>query len=479
MAPAPGSGEEPLSLVASIAANSSGYLFVGTYPISGAGRVRIITPSGSLTSIKNSDGTPFPFTQGDDYDQGVFAMAVAPDGDLLIGSLTQMFEFDAASPFIPPPPPRMVLDGFKGLYGIAAHPDGRVFLADSGNNKLFVAKENPQDDTWSKEVFAGSGATYEPGDRNVFDGAGTAATFDQPSGLALDAARGVLYVSDSAANLVRVVDLATKMVITLAGDAATTRVHTTLPGPSAGFSDGVGTAVRLQAPLGLTLDAVGNLFIVDELGTNPNLPNKEGGGVRLLSGKDVYTVAGSPDHGTVNGPGDIARFNYPTSIATLPVASFGKPAGTMLILDGWPIRKRAWHRFPPQPPAALPAPPPHHHHAPSPLPPSSPLPSFPNTVRTISCTGMPVPPAPPAPPSSNTALAAPVATILLSTGFGLLALAAAVGALVAWKTGALCFAPKGTGAPQAALRAPGTPNAAAWGEGANVSPNPLASLNTV
>ena len=100
----------------------------------------------------------------------------------------------------------------------------------------------------------------------------------------------------------------------------------------------------------------------------------------------------------------------------------------------------------------------------------------------MTCTDMPIPsapPAPPAPPSSNTALAAPVATILLSTGFGLLALAAAVGAIVAWKTGALCFAPKGTGAPQAALRAPGSPNAAAWGEGANVSPNPLASHSTV
>jgi DNA-binding beta-propeller fold protein YncE len=245
---------------------------------------------------------------GDDYDQGVFAMAVAPDGDLLICSLTQFYEWPAASPVISTEPD-MVLDGFKGLYGIAVHPDGRVFLADSGHNQLFVAVENPQDDTWSKQVFAGSGATYPVNERNVFDGVGTAASFDQPSGLALDAARNVLYVSDSAANLVRVVDLTTKNVTTLAGNVTSAKAHTALPGPNAGFNDGTGLAVRFQAPLDLTLDAAGNVFLLDELGTNPNLPST-GGGVRLLSGQNVYTVAGSPDHGAINGPGAAARFTY-------------------------------------------------------------------------------------------------------------------------------------------------------------------------
>ena len=88
----------------------------------------------------------------------------------------------------------------------------------------------------------------------------------------------------------------------------------------------------------------------------------------------------------------------------------------------------------------------------------------------MNCTGMPQPPPPPPPPSSNTAIAGPVATILLSTGGGLIALVAAVGAFVAWKTGALCFAPKGT--PQAA-------EVVAWGEGASPNPLRVTSLNTV
>ena len=358
VAPPPAGGpEEPLSLLLSVATNSSGYVFVGTAASAGVGRVRIITPDGALATIRDSGstGAPFSFMAGDDYDQGVFAMAVAPDGDILICSLTQMYEFDAAAS---DEPPEMVLDGFSGLYGIAVHPDGRIFLANSYNNTIYVAKED-SDDEWSKEVFAGSGATYSLGARNVFDGVGTAATFDQPSGLALDALRGVLYVSDSAANLVRAVNLATKVVTTLAGDAATALAHSGLPGPNAGFSDGMGTAVRFQAPLGLTLDAAGNVFIVDELGSSPVQVNKEGGGVRLLSGKDVYTVAGSPEHGTANGPGDVALFNYPTGIATLPVASFGKPAGTMLIVDGVTFKKRAWpcSFCPPAPSRPLPGPP--------------------------------------------------------------------------------------------------------------------------
>ena len=238
----------------------------------------------------------------------------------------------------------MVLDGFMELYGIAVHPDGRVFLADSGKNQLFVAKKDPQDRTWSKQVFAGSGASFAVGVPNVLDGEGTDASFDQPCGLALDVARGVLYVSDSAANLVRAVDLATKKVTTIAGDAAAARAHTgTSPGPNAGpnagFSDGTGVAVLLQAPVSLTLDTAGNIFIVDQLGTKDKPAS--GGGVRLLSGKNMYTVAGSPDHGAINGPGAAARFALATSITTLPVASNGVPAGTMLIVDGFPLRKRA------------------------------------------------------------------------------------------------------------------------------------------
>ena len=47
----PIAGEDQLSLVASVVANSSGYQFVGT--LANNGIVRIITPSGQLASIKD------------------------------------------------------------------------------------------------------------------------------------------------------------------------------------------------------------------------------------------------------------------------------------------------------------------------------------------------------------------------------------------------------------------------------------------
>ena len=398
--------------------------------------------------------TQFVFEAGPSYEQGVYSLGVAPDGDLLIGTLTQMYEWPAASPTISENP-AMVLDGFDGLYGIAVHPDGRVFLSDTGKGVIWVAKEEAEEDTWSKEVLVGRQATFAVGERNAFDGVGTAATFDQPDGLALDAQRGMLYVADSSANLVRVVYLDTKTVVTLVGDVSTARRHNDSPpggpngppGPNAGFTDGVGLAVRFQGPSGLALDALGNAFLIDQLGTPlaPQAGGPTGGGVRLVSGQQVFTVAGSPSHGNVNGAGSAARFNSPTYITTLPVASNGMAAGTQVIVDGFPTRK----------------------------------------LRTMVCTGMPTPsfpppPAPPAPPAANPTIATPVATILLSTGGGFIALIAIVGTLVAWKTGALCFAAKGTGAPQATLLTPVRPiEVVAWGEGANVSPNParVASLN--
>jgi hypothetical protein len=459
--------EMELSNEASVAINASGYVFVGTFAAQGGGFVRIITPGGSLASIRGATGGPYSFVAGTDYDQGVFAMAFAADGDLLIGTLTQMYEWPASSSTISARNPDMELDGFDGLYGIAAHPDGRAFLADSGKGIIYVAKEDAVEEDWTKEVFVGRQQGAVPdGTPNIADGVGTAATFDKPAALAIDAARNVLYVADGAANLVRVVRLDTKLVTTLAGDPATAKAHSSVPGLNVGSLDGVGAAVRFRSPVGLTVSAAGNVFVTDMFNN----------GIRLVEPPDgtTFTVAGStyPFHGKENGPGANARFFNPDGIATMPIAANSLAAGAMVIADSG-NQARAWARGPPQTTHFLPPPP-----FTAPTPPHTP----PCAVRVMTCADMPIPsapPAPPAPPSSNTALAAPVATILLSTGFGLLALAAAVGAIVAWKTGALCFAPKGTGAPQAALRVPGSPNAAAWGEGAYVSPNPLASHSTV
>ena len=80
-------------------------------------------------------------------------------------------------------------------------------------------------------TIAGSGT---PGHA---DGAGTAAQFDNPTGLALSGT--TLYVADASNNRIRAIDLANKAVSDIAGDGTT------------GNTNGIGTAARLTRPNGI------------------------------------------------------------------------------------------------------------------------------------------------------------------------------------------------------------------------------------
>jgi DNA-binding beta-propeller fold protein YncE len=94
---------------------------------------------------------------------------------------------------------------FYGPAGIVT--DGTdVYVADSGNHlirKIVIA-------TGAVTTVAGTAGTA-----GSTDGTGTAAKFSFPIGLALDAANGILYVSDQGYTKVRVIVLSTGAVTTL------------------------------------------------------------------------------------------------------------------------------------------------------------------------------------------------------------------------------------------------------------------------
>jgi sugar lactone lactonase YvrE len=137
------------------------------------------------------------------------------------------------------------------------------------------------------------------------DGPLEMATFNTPSGLAFT--DGQLYLTDTENHSVRKIDLAQKMVTTVAG---------TFEQP--GQTDAVGTDARFQEPEGLALDGAGNLYIAD---TDNNTIR-----VMALATGAVSTVAGSPRmSGFVNGVGDVVRFNKPKAL------SFGN--GTLYVVD--------------------------------------------------------------------------------------------------------------------------------------------------
>ena len=152
----------------------------------------------------------------------------------------------------------------------------------------------PQNDVETVVVVS----TLAGGKRGFADGQGSAARFDSPRGIAIDAA-GTLYVVDQGNYCIR------KMtpdgeVSTLAGGG--------LAGGERGFADGQGRAARFSSPCGIAIDAAGNLYVADKYNHSIRKVTPDG---------EVSTLAGGGDEGggCADGEGSVARFEYPSDIA--------------------------------------------------------------------------------------------------------------------------------------------------------------------
>lgn len=166
------------------------------------------------------------------------------------------------------------------LTGLAMDVAGNLFAA--GGNKILQI--NP---AGAVTVLAGNGTA------GFSDGAGLQAGFNGPTGLAVDLA-GNIYVADQANNKIRMVTPA-GVVTTVAGSGAT------------GYADGTGAAAVFNRPAGVTLDAMGNIYVTDA--GNNRIRKVAPGGV-------VTTLAGSGAAGSNDGAGDAASFNRPYGIMT-------------------------------------------------------------------------------------------------------------------------------------------------------------------
>jgi len=94
------------------------------------------------------------------------------------------------------------------------------------------------------------------GEEGFADGVGSAARFNMPRGIAIDAA-GNLYVADMWNHRIRKVT-PNGEVSTLAGSGATGHKN-------GGFADGLGNAARFNEPLDVAIDKAGNLYVADSL----------------------------------------------------------------------------------------------------------------------------------------------------------------------------------------------------------------------
>ena len=123
---------------------------------------------------------------------------------------------------------------------------GTVFVADRNNNKIRVISPNG-----TVTTVAGGSTTGTAG--GFIDGVGTAALFNLPRVVAVDAS-GTVFVGDVVNHRIRAI-LLNGTVTTLAGGATT--------GNSSGSDNGVGTAALFLNPSGVAVDASGTVFVAD------------------------------------------------------------------------------------------------------------------------------------------------------------------------------------------------------------------------
>jgi sugar lactone lactonase YvrE len=160
---------------------------------------------------------------------------------------------------------------FNGPIGIAIAPDGRIFVSDTYNDRIRVIGVDGIVTT-----LAGSG---QPG---ANDGIAEGASFDTPTGLAVDA-RGLLHVADTGNRAVRVVDL-----------------HGQVTTPAWAYGDG------FFRPLGVAVGPDDELYVADEGGRIVAI--RPDGAIRMIAGNSV---------GFRDGSGATAQFRRPSGIALL------------------------------------------------------------------------------------------------------------------------------------------------------------------
>ena len=318
-------------LLLAIAGAISGYLLYRRRPLP--------TPVGWRAHVSTiaGDGSPVLRDGKQSGFSDPFGVAIAKDGTIYVADAGESNRIRKISPEGNVTTLAGGGEGFGDGVGLSAlfntpsalalGPDGNLFVADTGNNR--IRKITPEGQV---TTVAGDGTA------GYVDGPVAKAQFNGPIGLAVSQG-GDIYVADTYNDVIR--------MITTEGEV------TTIAGAGApGYADGEQKAARFDTPCGIVI--VNNTLIVADTGNDLLRRVSAEGNVTTLSvsvqnlsspiglavSHDNYLYVTeldrarvlqiAPDGGTRvvagDGPGfadgsDTARFNQPTSIAIGPIAN--------------------------------------------------------------------------------------------------------------------------------------------------------------
>lgn len=282
-----------LNLPSAIAFDTAGNLYVADL---GNSRIRAISSNGTISTVA---GNGSPGTLGDNgpaIQAQVSPLAVAVDtqGNLYISTLDfHIRKVDAngtittiagtGSPGYGGDNGPAKLATIGQVPAMICDAKGDLYLADPDNGYVRMI-----DTAGIIHPVAGSGEFGY-----IDDYIPAAAAVMSPDGLALDSSGNDLYISDTTLNAVRVVDLTSTLIHSVAGNDI------------AGFlgDGGMPLLAELNSPAGVALDSSNDIYVADFLNRR----------VRKVAGNLITTVAGTSNGD--GGPATSAFLNFPEGLA--------------------------------------------------------------------------------------------------------------------------------------------------------------------
>jgi hypothetical protein len=304
-----GLGAPQFNMLMALAIDTTSNLYIAD---TGNNTIRKISPSAVVTTIAGQAGIT-----GNINANGTNATFHTPTGIGVDGS-GNLYVSDQVNRTIRKITPDGTVSVFAGSQSVQGTNDGQGTLAqfsmttavtvDSANN-IYVADNGAN--TIRKITPGGLVSTFAGAPRiaGTNDGVGSAALFNSPQALAVDAANNV-YVADTGNNTIR--------MITSGGSVSTIAGAPTLTGST----DGTNANSRFDTPRGISVDANTNLYVSDA--GNGTIRKIVHSGTNWI----VSTIAGTAGglNGCVDGTNSAVKFHNLFGMVT-------DAAGNVFIID--------------------------------------------------------------------------------------------------------------------------------------------------